>query len=171
MNMDYELIYDAALSTDGTWSSVGSGLLLVALGGIVLLAIQIRKRYFGQQTSGYQKGFARFFFGFSLVWTIVVSLLTWHQNYETASASRSNECITVEGQVSDFRPMAEHGGEHESYSVQGVQFTYSDFSITGGYNKTVSQGGRITEGSHVRLCYFYRSRTQSNIIVRAEIAN
>jgi hypothetical protein len=169
--MHYELIYDAALSTGDSWSFVQTGLWFVFLGAMALFVIHIRKRYFGHTTSGYQRGFARFFFGFALIWMLLTSLATWHQNHETASASRSNECTIVEGRVSDFRPMAAHGGEHESYSVQGVQFAYSDFSITGGYNNTVSHGGQITEGSQVRLCYFYRARTQTNIIVRVEIAN
>ena len=168
--MDYELVYDAALVIRGTWSIAIYGLWFVILGMCLLALSYVRERYFRRKAFGYHKGFARFFFGFALIWMLITSLATWHQNYETASASRSNECTIVEGHFSDFRPMPVGGGSYESYSVQGVQFAYSDFETTGGYNITVSHGGRITKGTHVRICYVFRSRTQSNIIVRVEIA-
>lgn len=168
--MEYELVYDAATSDGGIWSFVGGGVLFTFIGAFALLAIYIFKRYFGRETAGDLVVFFRFFFGFALVWTLVASFSMWHQTNETASASRNDKCLVAEGPVLGFTPMAEYGGSHESFSVQGVDFAYSDYSITGGYNNTVAHGGRITEGSQVRLCYFYRSRTQSNIIARVEIA-
>lgn len=59
----------------------------------------------------------------------------------------------IEGPVTDFIPMPYTGHQLESFSVNGVNFEYSDYVINGGFNKTSSHGGPIYEGRWVRISY------------------
>lgn len=43
------------------------------------------------------------------------------------------------------------GHATESFVVQGIQFKYSDYIITAGFNHTSSHGGPIREGLLVRI--------------------
>ena len=59
----------------------------------------------------------------------------------------------VEGAVANFHPMPAAGHEDEHFTVQGVYFAYSDYSVTSGFNNTSSHGGPMREGLYVRIHY------------------
>jgi hypothetical protein len=61
------------------------------------------------------------------------------------------EYATVEGEVSDFHPMPYSGHQNETFAVNGVQFSYSDYVVNPCFNNTVSHGGPIREGIRVRV--------------------
>ena len=62
-------------------------------------------------------------------------------------------CSIVEGVVTNFHPMPYHGHSHESFVINGVRFTYSDYTITPAFNNTSSHGGPIKQGMHLRVFY------------------
>jgi len=68
-------------------------------------------------------------------------------------AYRSGQYSIVEGTVTNFHPMPYSGHEKESFSVNGVQFSYSDFILVPCFNNTTSHGGPIHEGLRVRIAY------------------
>jgi hypothetical protein len=59
-------------------------------------------------------------------------------------------------------PYAGHANEH--FTVCGVPFSYSDYVVTEGFNRTSSHGGPMREGLWVRITYV------GDIIARLEIA-
>jgi hypothetical protein len=59
----------------------------------------------------------------------------------------------VEGPVTNFHPMPYSGHQDETFSVNGVQFSYSDFELVPCFNNTSSHGGPIREGLRVRIAY------------------
>jgi hypothetical protein len=69
----------------------------------------------------------------------------------------------VEGTVANFRPMPYSGHQDESFSVDGVQFSYSDYVIVPCFNNTASHGGPIREGLGVRIAY------SDNCILKLEV--
>lgn len=85
--------------------------------------------------------------------------------YENARAAyRNGEYATVEGRVSNFHPMPASGHPDESFTVNGVQFSYSDYVVVPCFNHTASHGGPMREGLQVRIAY------SGNCIFKLEIA-
>jgi hypothetical protein len=62
-------------------------------------------------------------------------------------------CSIIEGVVTNFRPMPYSGHSHESFVINGVRFTYSDYTITTAFKNTSSHGGPIKPGMHLRVYY------------------
>jgi hypothetical protein len=56
------------------------------------------------------------------------------------------------------------GHPNETLSVNGVEFSYSDYVIVPCFNNTTSHGGPIRDGLRVRIAY------SGNCILKLEIA-
>ena len=90
-----------------------------------------------------------------------------YDSTRAAQAAVDPHTPVVEGRVENFRPAPAEGHRDETFTVNGVPFAYSDYSITGGFNQTQSHGGPIREGLSVRIHYL----PPSNLIVKVEVAN
>lgn len=71
---------------------------------------------------------------------------------------------TVEGTVTNFHPMPYSGHQDEIFSVNGVQFSYSDYVLIPCFNNTASHGGPVREGLSVRIAY------SGNCILKLEVS-
>jgi hypothetical protein len=71
---------------------------------------------------------------------------------------------TVEGTVTNFHPMPFSGHQDETFSVNGMQFSYSDYVLIPCFNNTSSHGGPIHEGLRVRIAY------SGNCILKLEVS-
>jgi hypothetical protein len=79
-------------------------------------------------------------------------------------AYREGRYQTVEGNVTNFVPMPYNGHALESFTVNGVKFSYTDWNFPkSGFKNTSSHGGPIREGLPVRIGYI------GNTIVKLEI--
>ena len=108
-------------------------------------------------------------FCFVLILTIVISLFQVHMYKETVGAYESGNYEIVEGYVENFIAMPYEGHSDESFEINGVKFSYSDYSVQPGYNNTMSHGGVITgDGQHLKIGYIYYNNTYGNIIVYIE---
>ena len=65
-------------------------------------------------------------------------------------AYQNGDYETVEGFVEDFHPMPYEGHSMESFTIDGVEFAYTDYSITQGYHNALSHGGVITGNGQIR---------------------
>jgi hypothetical protein len=65
--------------------------------------------------------------------------------------------------------MPKEGHVNEKFTVDGVEFAFSDYVITGGYNNTRSHGGSIIKGVKVRICYVEGFDPTSKLIARLEV--
>lgn len=63
---------------------------------------------------------------------------------------------SVDGPVMQFDPMPLAGHKRESFVVKGIKFSYSDFVMTSGFNKTAAYGGPIHGNEYVRVGYLCR---------------
>ena len=92
-----------------------------------------------------------------LFWNFGILPPSWriyHDHERAQEQLRSGDCEVVEGTVENFRPMPHHGHSVESFTVNGVRFSYSDFDISKpGFNNTESHGGPIHAGMRVRVHY------------------
>jgi len=60
----------------------------------------------------------------------------------------------IEGEIEKFVPMPYGGHAYESFMVDGVSFSYSDYAITGCFNETKSHGSAIEgDGQRVKIAY------------------
>ena len=93
--------------------------------------------------------------GISIVLTIAGfgSYVEYRQNLNTL---KSGQASYVEGEVYDFKPMpfSGHTPGLESFSVNNVSFSYSDFIKKAAFNNTSSHGGPIRNGLHVKIWYY-----------------
>ena len=113
------------------------------------------------------KGFAMLCIGFSFLWiaTSGTGIVGGWLSYRSALESGEHE--VVEGVVEDFAPMPYRGGKHESFTVGGVRFSYSDYNVSPAFNRSRSHGGPIREGLPVRIAYV--ARESQNPILKLEI--
>ena len=70
----------------------------------------------------------------------------------------------AEGTVANFHPMPYSGHQNETFAVNGVEFSYSDYVVVPCFNNTASHGGPIREGLRVRIAY------SGDCILKLEIA-
>ena len=75
---------------------------------------------------------------------------------------------TVVGVVTDFSPAKNERGSRETFTVDGVPFSYSDYFLSGGFNQTNLRGGPMGNGLQVRI--LYEPMPYGNVIQRLEIA-
>ena len=106
---------------------------------------------------------------FVTLWSAVVLIAQLNMYNKTVGAYGRGEYQIVEGYVENFDPMPYGGHADESFEINGVKFSYSDYSIHPGYNNTKSHGGVIKEnGQHLKIGYVYLNETYGNIIVYIE---
>ena len=99
----------------------------------------------------------------------VVLISQLNMYHKIVGAYNRGEYQIVEGYVENFDPMPYEGHADESFEINGVKFSYSDYNIHPGYNNTKSHGGVIKEnGQHLKIGYVYLNETYGNIIVYIE---
>lgn len=164
--MEFIKVFDIADSGYRSYGFAANGLIFIVIGILYFYSPKILTKFNllkSTEEAGYQKSSRYFFLGFALLWTTISFLATYtgYQSLKNAS------CRMVEGEIENFDPMPHEGHRNEIFSVQGINFGYSDYSVTNGFNNTASHGGPITADSYVRICYVPQGN--GNVIVRLEI--
>lgn len=163
--MSYRVVFDAAERGYSSWPFAAAGLPFVVI-GIVLVKYRdaLSRRLTGRPAPKIGVVFAYFFLGFSLLWTTIVFTATGRESRAVQKALREGSAKVVEGRVEGFIPMPYGGHASERFTVCGVPFSYSDYVVTEGFNRTSSHGGPLREGLWVRITYV------GEIIARLELA-
>jgi len=155
--MEYRVAFDIAEAGYKSWSFAAYGLILVAVGAVLLLTHDrwptLLLPDWWSKPPRLSKGFVRVFFGFAVLWTVVSFAGTFFEYLSLKSAKDKGRAQVVEGRVINFIPMPAEGHAMEKFCVQDRCFEYSDFAITAGFNNTASHGGPIKEGLPVRVTY------------------
>jgi hypothetical protein len=76
---------------------------------------------------------------------------TNHQRYQ--AILDHGQYSVVEGTAERFHPMSKAGHGNETFTINGVSFSYSDFSVTPAFNTTSVYGGPIHEGMYLKIYY------------------
>lgn len=87
-----------------------------------------------------------------LIWLVFMPLI-FNDSAQQIRGYRSGRYKVVEGPVANFRPMTPSGHDTESFTVDGVLFSYSNFVLSPCFNQTVIVGGPIKKGLKVRISY------------------
>lgn len=86
-------------------------------------------------------------------------------------AYHRGEYEVVEGYVENFDPMPYEGHSNESFEINGIHFSYSDYEIHQGYHNAKSHGGVITgDGQYLKIGYvqWYSLSENRNVIIYIE---
>lgn len=142
--MEYVTIFDIRQSGFSHWWALG---LIPIACGLIMLFLRARSR----SLVGRVLPFVSIVFG--LFWTLATLASTAIHHFGLASDLRNGRCEVVEGVVTQFDPMPYQGHKYESFVVAGHRFQYSDYIITGGFNRSRSHGGPIRDGLSVRIRY------------------
>ncbi|ELV8627344.1 hypothetical protein QNF03_004076 [Vibrio cidicii] len=164
----YEVVFD--IKYEGFWSLA---FILPGVLFILIFVIGIRKKdkLLGWNIKVLGKPATKrslnvslvFFLVFSVFWTGLAGYGVGTKLYSMLSSYEQGKYSVVEGPVENFDPMPYAGHKTESFTVQGVKFSYSDFIIEPGFNNTASHGGPISEGLYVRVSYI------NNVILKLEV--
>lgn len=154
-HMDYVTVFDAANAPYRNLSFVLPGLALTSVGAVMVFrpAWLDRLRFRPSPAKRWFRPFAWFYFLFAIAWTLFAGTAVLSDAINAKTAMQHHDCQMVEGQVENFHPMPASGHDTERFSVNGVEFSYSDYIVTAGFNNTSSHGGPIREGLPVRICY------------------
>ena len=115
--------------------------------------------------------FKRFMGGFVYlaIFSIFGLLGQIHMYNKIVKAYEQGHYQIVEGYVENFDPMPYGGHKQESFDINGVSFSYSDFSVQSGYHNAKSHDGVITgNGQHLKIGYVYYNSAEGNVIVYIE---
>lgn len=83
---------------------------------------------------------------------------------------KSGEVSEVTGYVENYHPMPASGHDMESFEIDGVSFSYSNFVLQTGYHCAASWGGVITHnGQHLKIQYI-PIENEKLIVYIAEVA-
>jgi hypothetical protein len=123
------------------------GLLPLVLGAILAIG---KWRFHWRQPSWL---FPVFFSASGCLWIFFVSVPILTEGTDAFTAFRTGQYSLVEGTVADFHPMPYEGHDEECFTVEARRFCYSDYVVTPGFHNTVSHGGPIRAGIHVRIAY------------------
>ena len=148
--MTYVTVFDASALPLRNWSTPAFGLIFVAI-GLVLVVRPTILPFRGRLVR--RPVFRWFYLIFASLWTLVALLTTSLDSYRACGALKSGDYEVVEGRVENFTPMPWEGHADESFDVNGVRFSYSDYEITAGFNNSASHGGPVRSGLPVRIAY------------------
>ena len=111
----------------------------------------------------YTNGFVTVFTGFAIFLTLLSGFAMGRERLSLRAQYQAGEFKVVEGVVEDFVPEPYEGHQDESFTVNGVPFSYSYYNITPGFSQSASHGGPIRTGLPVRISYI------DNLILKLEV--
>lgn len=157
--MRYDVVFDVATSR-AVWLSP----MMWAGPVLAVLALGLRALWLKRGRPGKAAAMPYRLVAFFLLFTLIVAAMQFVRQRNLIDAVRQGRATTVEGPVTNFRPMPYAGHGMERFCVAANCFEYSDFVLTAGFNNTRSHGGPIREGLPVRVTFV------GDTIVRLEVA-
>jgi hypothetical protein len=106
--MDYRIVFDIATAGYKNWDFPAEGLILVGVGAVLVCFRTKLPGWWGKHPPA-RNVFAFYFFGFSVVWTMMAFVSTYHDYASLAAAEASNRVSVVQGVVTNFKPMQAQG--------------------------------------------------------------
>lgn len=158
----YITIYDETLRCVPNWGVLKPA-AVIFLAGVVLVALPLPLGRLRRQ--------ARYSGILMLLgtvgWAMLAGATAWRGERTLCQAMRTGQFTVVEGVVRNFQPAVPRKRRIERWDVESGgrahHYSYSPADL-GGYRQTAPEGGRIREGTHVRIA------DADGVIGRLEIA-
>ncbi len=87
-----------------------------------------------------------------MIWFFAIAIIV-SQQWRCYLWVEQGDYQVVEGTVENFDPMPYGGHALESFDIDGVGFSYSDYEPAGGFNKSKSHGGPVDVGKFLKISY------------------
>lgn len=142
--MDCKRVFD--LADDGLkqiWIMPLGGLALVAFAGICVVIMHRSERAWS----------AWLFLAITTILTVVFTVVPMSTYIEYRRVLASGSYETVEGRVEAFTPMPRGGHANESFTVQDMEFVYSDYTNSPVFHQTAVNGGPVREGAYLKVLH------------------
>jgi len=146
MSPDYVVAYELSSRFPDLWFAA-AGMIPMLIGLVTMWG----KRRFGWQRPHW--AFSVCSLAFGLIWLVTVASTLLVEDERVYSSYRNGSYSTVEGMVSNFRPMLYSGHQDECFSVKDQEFCYSDYAAAPGFRNSTSHGGPLREGLPVRIAF------------------
>jgi hypothetical protein len=159
---DYQIVFQPHL----IWRATALALFLAVGAGYVAYLDHVN----GEETRSW---FARVVAVLAALWALGSGFRVSSEYFTFRRALASGATGLVEGTVDDFHPMPVGGHGAESFTVQGVRFSYAVSEVTGAFNTSWSHGGPIRPGRRVRIHYLQGHEgylLSENLILELEVA-
>lgn len=105
---------------------------------------------------------------FVAVFCVITIFAVANGYYNIVVPYQKGDYKVIEGKVENYNPMPYEGHKLESFEVNGIQFEYSDFTVSFGYHHAASHGGVISKnGMNVKIGYV--EYNHKNEIVQIEV--
>ena len=159
------ILYEAQTTFQFDYFQVGVNVILLAFTGTIF--VKCRGEKYKDTVYEVVKVISAFAFCFLLL-VNGLSIINSIDRYKNIGKQYGlGNYKIVEGVVENFVPMPYEGHSEESFEINGVEFSYSDYKINGGYNNARSHFGVIEgDGQHLKIGYVYYK--SENIIVYIE---
>jgi hypothetical protein len=163
--MDFIVVYDITHAAFTGWIFHATSLVLFCI--IAFAVFLFLKFYFYESVAEYLH-----FLIFPFIWIIALGILWDISIYKTYLDVKNNyinniSIKIVEGYVVDVN--LQYGRiNKQSFQIGKERFEISENIYTGGFDKTVQNGGPIIQGLYVKL-YYYEKADMSKVICRVEI--
>ena len=158
-----KVLYEVAFKWDSMY--YGAGFVFVVA---LIFFLYHRKKRFELDT---KMQVVWFFSGLiavgALIAQIIMGISAVNDYQQVVVAYEKGNYKTVAGEVENFCPMPYEGHGEESFDINGIYFSYSDFVVQQGYHNAKSHGGVIS-GDGQLLKIGYVEKNQENIIVYIE---
>ncbi|MFO7869315.1 MAG: hypothetical protein R6U95_08475 [Bacteroidales bacterium] len=163
---EYSLVYNFF----ETGNTFGNGSYVFTIVGIIGLLYSIFK---GKEKRVLKIVFFSIFSVFSIFWNVTVHGGHYSSYNKLEELYQNKQFKTVEGVVSNYTPMKIEGhGSRESFSVDSVHFSYSDYLAIDGYNNSCIKGGAICKnGQHVKIEYYQNFNLSLEESINSTVSN
>jgi hypothetical protein len=146
MNENYKLLYP--LPDDSIFQPEGGWLILLAILYLIVF-VKFKKR--------------THFIGFIFIF-ITALLFNFYPYFKINHLISSNKALIIEGKVEKLIPINKEGKGYESFCIKTQCFFYSNYSISGGFNKTQLNGSPIKNGMFLRVTYQFTDASNTIIL-------
>jgi energy-coupling factor transporter transmembrane protein EcfT len=166
---NFETIYEYSFNGSDIWHIIPIFLFAAFGFGIIYCVKKYYKRF------SLQRQFI-LFFGWimgliaSVIFIVfIIKIPSIHRAEKDLKDMIKNETyLIVEGEVENFMAPRKSPNHFESFSVNGIDFRYSEYVIIDGFNKTSNNGGPIKiNGQMVRIGYIKTGN--ENVILKLEM--
>ena len=158
-----KVLYEATFE----WNSLYYDAGIIFVVALVFFLIYRKKRFdlpTGMQVFWF---FSGFFAAGALIIQIIMGISALKDYQQVVVAYEEGNYKTVVGEVEEFTTLTPQGKGYETFEINGVDFSYSDFIIHQGYRNSRTFGG-VVEGDGQRLKIGYIEKNDENIIVYIE---
>jgi hypothetical protein len=152
--MRYRTVFDFSQTAPIDWR-IATICLILVLAGIAAVVLRNKFAVWAFWPKSTRRLAAPFAVLFLLVTVAISASIFWLliKGRNDLLAKSDSSAKVVEGPVHQFVPAPYVGHADESFCVREKCFSYSDYEVTGGFNRTRSHGGPIREGLPVRVTY------------------